>query len=74
MDPERQEALDAIDRAVQWVRQRREAGWPALSETYLAHIAQVEALPQNQSGADKSWVWRVVQQDRSHFARTRRLR
>ena len=74
MDPERQEAFDAIDRAVEWVTQRRKAGWPPLSETYLAHIARVEALPQNQSGADKSWVWRAVQQDRAHFARARRLR
>jgi hypothetical protein len=28
-----------------------------ISDDYLDLIAQVEALPQNQSGADKSHVW-----------------
>ena len=29
-----------------------------LTEDYLQLIAQVEAMPRNQSGADKSYVWR----------------
>ena len=54
MDAETKQALDAIDRAVEWVRRRRQEGWPPLSETYLAHIEEVERLPQNQPGADKT--------------------
>ena len=30
-----------------------------LDDGYLRAIAIVEALPENQSGADKSWVWRM---------------
>lgn len=30
-----------------------------LDERYLRAIALVEAMPSNQSGADKSWVWRM---------------
>ena len=30
-----------------------------LDEAYLANISRVEARPDNQSGADKSWVWRM---------------
>ena len=32
-----------------------------LDEEYLRLIARAEALPQNQSGADKTWVWRMDQ-------------
>jgi hypothetical protein len=41
---------------------------------YLHAIALVEALPQNQSGADKSWVSRLVDQSTRHFARAVRVR
>lgn len=74
MDHEKQEALDAIDRAVAWVRERREQGSAPLSARYLKHIERVEALPQNQSGTDKTWLWRGVVRDREHFARARRQR
>ncbi len=40
-----------------------------LDEAYLRAIATVEALPQNQSGADKSWVWRTIDSSATHFAR-----
>ena len=66
-------ASAAIDRAVEWTRRQRRAGWPPLSESYLAHIEHVEALPQNQSGADTSWVWRTVELARAHFRRARRV-
>jgi hypothetical protein len=72
VDREKQEALDAIDRAVAWVRERREHGYAPLSARYLKHIERVEALPQNQSGSDKSWVWETDEQDRRHFANARR--
>ena len=74
MDAETKEALAGFDRAVEWLKRQREAGWSPLSDQYLAHIERVEALPQNQSGADKSWVWTVAARDRNHFARARRRR
>jgi len=36
-----------------------------LTPDYLRLIDKVEALPQNQAGADKSWVWRA---DRAFLA------
>jgi hypothetical protein len=45
-----------------------------LDEDYLRAIAIVEAMPENQSGADKSWVWRLVDQSARHFARAVRVR
>jgi len=66
------DALAAIDRAVAWVRERREAGWPPLSPEYLARIERLEGLPENQSGADKTWVFEAAALDREHFARARR--
>jgi hypothetical protein len=39
-----------------------------LDDDYLALIAHVEARPDNQSGADKSWVWRMDRAFREHFA------
>ena len=40
-----------------------------LDDDYLRAIALAEALPTNQSGADKSWVWRTVDSSNRHFAR-----
>lgn len=45
-----------------------------LSEDYRRAVTQVEALPENQDGADKTWVERVVRQSREHFAKARRIR
>jgi hypothetical protein len=45
-----------------------------LSEEYLRALEQVEALPEKQDGADKTWVERVVRQSREHFAKARRIR
>ena len=45
-----------------------------LSEEYIRAVKQVEALPESQSGADKTWVERVVRQSREHFASARRIR
>jgi hypothetical protein len=42
-----------------------------LTEDYLRLIAAVEALPQNQSGADKSWVSRAERAFRDVFAKAR---
>ena len=43
-----------------------------LDEEYLRLIARVEALPQNQSGADKTWVSRRDHAFREHYRRARR--
>lgn len=40
-----------------------------LSPEYLAGVAYIEGLPQNQSGSDKSWVWKAISQHRDFFAR-----
>lgn len=56
--------MDADERALrileEFARAPREVGPVTLSREYLDHIARVEALPQNQPGADKSWVHRAI--------------
>ena len=42
-----------------------------LTDEYLALIAQVEALPQNQVGADKSGRWRGDRRYKDFFSRVR---
>jgi hypothetical protein len=44
-----------------------------LDAEYLRAIAIAEALPENQSGADKTWVWRMDRAFREHFKRVRPL-
>ena len=45
-----------------------------LSAAYLRAIAKLEALPQNQSGADKSWVERTIRSWRAVCRNAVRLR
>ena len=40
-------------------------------QAYIAMVERVEALPENQSGADKSWVERA---DRAHREQIRNAR
>ena len=54
MDPELERALRALDEAVEFAKSYRFE----MTEDYLALLAQVEAMPRNQSGADKSGRWR----------------
>ena len=42
-----------------------------LTEEYLRMVRAVEALPENQTGADKSHVWRIYEYCRRHFARAK---
>jgi len=42
-----------------------------LDDAYLRAIALLEALPCNQSGADKSWVWRSDRAFRETYRRAR---
>jgi len=45
-----------------------------LDAPFLRGIAIIEALPENQSGADKTWVHRLVRQSDEHFAAAVRKR
>jgi hypothetical protein len=54
MDPEVERLLKGIEEAAEWARTYRFE----LTEDYLALIERVEALPRNQSGADRSGRWR----------------
>jgi len=45
-----------------------------LGAAYLRAIAKLEALPQNQSGADKSWVERTIRSWREVCRNAVRLR
>jgi len=45
-----------------------------LSPEYLRAVEQVEALPENQDGADKTWVERAQREFREHYARARQVR
>jgi len=42
-----------------------------LSERYLRAVKQLEALPENQSGADKTWVETLMRQRSKRFPRAR---
>ena len=53
MDPELERALRGLKEAAEFARTYRFE----LTDDYLALIARVEALPRNQSGADKSGRW-----------------
>jgi hypothetical protein len=44
-----------------------------MTEDYLALLARVEAMPQNQSGADKSHVWRGLQAYKNSFKNVKLL-
>lgn len=48
-------------------------GAVALDEAYLTRVARVESLPQSQSGADKTWVWLLIEADRVFRSRLRPL-
>lgn len=58
--------LDAI------AREPREVGPVTLSREYLEDVAQVESLPQNQPGADKTSRHRSQLEFFDHYRRTRR--
>ena len=45
-----------------------------LTDDYLALIAHVEAMPQNQSGADKTGIWRGLHAYTESFVRVRPAR
>jgi hypothetical protein len=67
-DPALDDALRALEEAARLAPLIR----IELDDDYLRAIAIVEALPQNQSGADKTWVYRVEHAFREHFRHARR--
>ena len=58
-------AEDALDALLRHLPERRPA---TLSARYLRDVAQVEELPENRDGADKTWVLRLA----AEMARLRR--
>lgn len=72
VDPGAQRALRILDEIRRTVPlQTRPV---VLSAEYLRAVKQVEALPENQDGADKTWVERAQREFREHYARARRVR
>ena len=45
-----------------------------LTEAFLRAVRRWEDAPHNQSGQDKTWVERLIAQDREHFRRAKRVR
>jgi hypothetical protein len=68
MDADTQRALQILDA---FQKLPKEVGPVTLSQGYLENIARVEALPENQAGADKSWVHRAQANFRRHYQRAR---
>ena len=69
MDPELERVLQGLDEAVEFAKSYRFE----MTEDYLALLARVEAMPQNQSGADKSHVWPALQAYVDSFKNVRLL-
>jgi hypothetical protein len=66
MDADTQRALSILDA---FEKLPKEVGPVTLSQEYRDHIARVEALPENQAGADKGWVHRLIQDSHRMYAR-----
>jgi hypothetical protein len=45
-----------------------------LSRGYLRAVRLLDSRPENQDGADKTWVERAIREFRGHYARARRVR
>lgn len=45
-----------------------------MTDDYRRWIEEIEALPQNQSGSDKTWVAELLRRTAEHFARAKRVR
>ena len=70
MNPTLEDGLRALREAAEQAKSIR----IELDDEYLALIARVEARPDNQSGADKSWVSRMEEAFQRHYAIARRVR
>ena len=69
--------MDADERALRILEEvtqaPREVGPVTLSQEYLEHIARVESLPENQSGADKTARHKAQSEFFDHYRRVQRL-
>lgn len=45
-----------------------------LDDEYLRRIAEVEAMPTNQTGSDKTWVRELIDASERHLARAVQVR
>jgi len=63
MDPGLKRALEGLKKAAEFARTYRFE----LTPDYLELIARVEAMPQNQTGCDKTGVWRGIQTYKNFF-------
>ena len=45
-----------------------------LSAEYLRRLARLEGLPENRTGADKTWILRALEDWREFYARATRVR
>jgi hypothetical protein len=52
---------------------RTKYGGFQLTDEYMRWIAEVEALPENQSGADKTWVAELLHMSAEHYAGAQRI-
>lgn len=65
MDRDTKEALRLLDEVVRTVPTHEPV---ELDAEYRRLIEAAEALPENQDGADKSWLWNRYSAYRAHFA------
>lgn len=70
MKPTLEDGLRALEEAAELAKSVR----IELTDDYLQLIARVEAMSRNQSGADKSRVWKVLDWSTKHFAKAVRAR
>jgi hypothetical protein len=66
--------LDDVFRMLERVAEEAKSIRIEIDEEYLRAITLAEALPQNQSGARKDWVWRTDRAFRDHYKHVKRLR
>lgn len=69
MDPELERVLRGLEEAAEFAKTYRFE----MTDDYLALLAKVEAMPRNQSGADKSHVWRGLRTYTDSFKNVRLL-
>jgi len=69
MRPTLEDGLQALREAAELAKTIR----IDLDDEYLANIARVEARPENQTGADKSWVWPMEAAFQHFYSTARRL-
>ena len=66
------EALERIFAPLRHLRY--ESGPVTLSDEYRRLVEAADALPENQSGADKTWVFEAIRRFQQHFSRVERSR